>query len=93
MTYFSIVLGQIIMFIIYAAIGILTVIGIFLNVKLPAPLGTALTKTGAISTPLAMIYLGGIFCYTGYCRDHERAFGSSDYDLDCHAGSDSEICG
>ena len=48
-----------------ATVGIvLAVLGIFLNVKLPAALNTALTKTGAISTPLAMIYLGGIFCYT-----------------------------
>lgn len=48
-----------------AVIGILlAVIGVFLGVQLPAPLNTALTKTGAISTPLAMIYLGGIFCYT-----------------------------
>lgn len=48
-----------------ATVGItLAVIGIFLNIKLPASLNTALTKTGAISTPLAMIYLGGIFCYT-----------------------------
>ena len=113
MTYFSIVLGQIITFILYAAIGILAVkakvinkdgLGVmskfitkialplliftntingatrkqflgavpimlatalmYLLLYLLALLNTALTKTGAISTPLAMIYLGGIFCYT-----------------------------
>ena len=48
-----------------AMVGIvLAVICIFLNVKLPAPIHSALTKTGSVSTPLAMIYLGGIFCYT-----------------------------
>lgn len=48
-----------------ATVGILlAVAGIFLNVRLPAPLNTALTKTGAVSTPLAMIYLGGMFCFT-----------------------------
>ncbi len=45
-----------------AAAGIvLAVIGIFLNIRLPGILDTALTKTGASATPLAMVYLGGVF--------------------------------
>lgn len=57
-----------------ATVGIvLAVIGIFLNIKLPAPLNSALTKTGAISTPLAMIYLGGIFCYTDIVKFLKKA--------------------
>ena len=57
-----------------ATVGIvLAVIGIFLNIKLPAPLNTALTKTGSISTPLAMIYLGGIFCYTDIVKYFKKA--------------------
>lgn len=41
-------------------------IGVFLvlsGIKLPAIVVTALTKTGACASPLAMIYLGGVFCY------------------------------
>lgn len=57
-----------------ATVGItFAVIGIFLNIKLPASLNTAFTKTGAISTPLAMIYLGGIFCYTDIRKYLKRA--------------------
>ncbi len=57
-----------------ATVGIvLAVIGIFLNIKLPAPLNTALTKTGSISAPLAMIYLGGIFCYTDIVKYLKKA--------------------
>lgn len=48
-----------------ATVGItLAVIFIFCNIHLPEFLNTALVKTGAITTPLAMIYLGGLFCYT-----------------------------
>lgn len=48
-----------------ATIGItLAVIFIFAGIQLPEFLNTALVKTGAITTPLAMIYLGGLFCYT-----------------------------
>ena len=48
-----------------ATVGIvLAVIGILFNVHLPELVNTALTKTGATATPLAMIYLGGVFCYT-----------------------------
>lgn len=57
-----------------ATVGIvLAVIGIFLNIKLPSLLNTALTKTGAISTPLAMIYLGGIFCYADIPKYMKKA--------------------
>lgn len=41
----------------------LAVIGIFLDVHLPLPVNTALTKAGSITTPLAMIYMGGLFCF------------------------------
>lgn len=48
-----------------ATVGIiLAVIGILLNLHLPELMNTALSKTGATATPLAMIYLGGVFCYT-----------------------------
>lgn len=38
---------------------------VFLLTGLPLPsfINTALTRTGAAATPLAMIYLGGMFCY------------------------------
>lgn len=41
----------------------LSVIGIFVGVKLPYELDTALQKVGGITSPLAMIYLGALFCY------------------------------
>lgn len=33
------------------------------GIRLPSVIITALTKTGAAASPLAMIYLGGVFCY------------------------------
>lgn len=33
------------------------------GIKLPLIVVTALSKTGAAASPLAMIYLGGVFCY------------------------------
>lgn len=42
---------------------LLGVIFILTGVRLPNILNTALTKTGASATPLAMIYLGGMFCF------------------------------
>ena len=33
------------------------------GVKLPSIIVTALAKTGAAASPLAMVYLGGVFCY------------------------------
>ena len=47
-----------------ATIAITT--GVFLvltGIKLPAAVVNALAKTGSAASPLAMIYLGGIFCY------------------------------
>lgn len=41
----------------------LAILGIFAGIQLPAPVNTALTKAGALTTPLAMIYMGGLFCY------------------------------
>lgn len=47
-----------------ATVGVLLgVIFILAGIHLPDFLSTALTKTGASATPLAMIYLGGVFCY------------------------------
>ncbi len=42
----------------------LAVIGIFTGIKLPYELDTALGKVGGITSPLAMIYIGALFCYT-----------------------------
>ena len=36
------------------------------GLKLPTVINTALTKTGAAATPLAMIYLGGLFCSVNF---------------------------
>ncbi len=48
-----------------ATVGIvLAVLGIFAGVHMPTLIDTSLTKIGAITTPLAMIYLGGLFCFT-----------------------------
>lgn len=47
-----------------ATIAILA--GVFLvltGIKLPSVIVVALTKTGAAASPLAMVYLGGVFCY------------------------------
>lgn len=41
-------------------LGIIVLIS---GLKLPAFFNTALSKTGAAATPLAMIYLGGMFCF------------------------------
>lgn len=40
--------------------GVLVVLS---GIHLPGVVVTALTKTGAAASPLAMIYLGGVFCY------------------------------
>lgn len=42
---------------------LLSVIVIFTEVQIPEFLNIALTKIGATTSPLAMTYLGGIFCY------------------------------
>ena len=47
-----------------AIVGILLgVVGIFAGVKLPTVIDSTLTKIGATTTPLSMIYIGGLFCY------------------------------
>lgn len=47
-----------------ATIAILAGVFIVLTgIKLPSIIVTALAKTGAAASPLAMIYLGGVFCY------------------------------
>lgn len=42
---------------------VLGIIGIFINFKLPAVINEPLVKVGNITPPLAMIYLGGLFCF------------------------------
>lgn len=42
---------------------VLGVLFVLSGVRLPSVIGTALSKTGAAASPMAMIYLGGIFCY------------------------------
>ena len=47
-----------------AIVGILLgVVGIFAGLKLPTVINSTLTKIGATTTPLSMIYIGGLFCY------------------------------
>ena len=47
-----------------ATIAILAGVFIVLTgIKLPSVMVTALAKTGAAASPLAMVYLGGVFCY------------------------------
>lgn len=41
----------------------LAVIGVFMDFHLPQPVNSALTKAGSVTTPLAMIYMGGLFCF------------------------------
>lgn len=42
---------------------VLGVIIVLTGIELPEVLTTALSKTGAAASPLAMVYLGGVFCY------------------------------
>ncbi|MGN1014018.1 MAG: AEC family transporter [Butyricicoccus sp.] len=57
-----------------ASVGVvLGVIGILLGVHLPAAIDTPLTKVGACSSPLALIYLGGLFCYCDIPRFVRKA--------------------
>ncbi len=47
-----------------ATIAILAgVVFVLTGIKLPSTIITALAKTGAAASPLAMVYLGGVFCY------------------------------
>ncbi len=39
------------------------VVVVLSGVKIPSVVVTALAKTGAAASPLAMLYLGGVFCY------------------------------
>lgn len=46
-----------------ATVGVLlAVIGVFTGIKLPPLLNKALLNVGSTTTPLAMIYIGGLFC-------------------------------
>lgn len=42
----------------------LSVVFVFLQIKLPTEFDIALSKVGAITSPLAMIYIGALFCFT-----------------------------
>ena len=47
-----------------ATVAILAGVFVVLTgIKLPSTIITALSKTGATASPLAMVYLGGVFCY------------------------------
>ena len=47
-----------------ATVAILAGVFVVLTgIKLPSIVVTALAKTGAAASPLAMVYLGGVFCY------------------------------
>lgn len=47
-----------------ATVAILAGVFIVLTgIRLPSVIVTALSKTGAAASPLAMVYLGGVFCY------------------------------
>ena len=52
---------------------ILSVIGIFAGVRLPYILDVTLSKVGATTTPLSMIYIGGLFCYVNIGRYAKKA--------------------
>lgn len=57
-----------------ASVGvILGVVGILLGVHLPSMIDTPLTKVGASASPLALIYLGGLFCYCDIPRFARKA--------------------
>lgn len=43
---------------------ILAMIGVVAGIILPSGIDTALEKVGNITSPLALIYLGGLFCFT-----------------------------
>lgn len=42
---------------------VLAVIVVMLDIQLPTTLATALSRIGNVTSPLAMIYLGGVFCF------------------------------
>lgn len=42
----------------------LAVLFLFFNLRLPEVLNTYVTKVGDLTTALALIYIGGLFCYT-----------------------------
>lgn len=42
---------------------ILSILGLFIGLHLPEPINAALTKAGLLTPPMALIYLGGLFCY------------------------------
>ena len=52
---------------------VLSVIGVFAGVKLPEILDSTLTKVGATTTPLSMIYIGGLFCYVDIAKYAKKA--------------------
>ena len=42
---------------------VLAIVFVFNGIRIPAFLNTALTNAGGVATPMALIYLGGTFCY------------------------------
>ena len=61
-----------------ASVGIVTaMILIIIGIRLPVPLNTGLQKIGSTATPLAMIYLGGLFACSniGSCLKRIELYG------------------
>lgn len=57
---------------------VLAVIVILTGVQLPSALNQALTQVGATTSPLAMIYLGGMFCFMDIAASlrHKEFYGT-----------------
>lgn len=57
---------------------LLAVLFVFAEIPIPEVINTALTRTGAVATPLAMIYLGGIFCFVNIpdCLRKKEIYGT-----------------
>ena len=51
---------------------ILAIIGVCFGITIPGGIDTALEKTGNITSPLALIYLGGLFCFTNIKNSIKR---------------------
>lgn len=52
---------------------VLSVLIVFTGIPVPELINTAATKTGAATTPFALIYLGGVFCYVNMIEYFKKA--------------------
>lgn len=71
---------------------VLAIVGIFTGIELPAPVNTALTKAGALTTPLAMIYMGGLFCYIDIPAISARKSSTAPSPSRCASSRPSSTC-